>query len=234
MRAPAIAGRDDERLRAVLDRIGRAILMKALRGNDCRPSIVEHESPHEGAIVQHDLLRLHQLAKREIGRVARARRTHLAARVVHAAGAAPVQREAADRHRHGDDAGRLLILDVVVVPRMLAVVVRALAIAATVLRVENRSAGFDDSDVDAGPKLGELLGEHRGGDAAADDADVGFVDRHLSLFSYGVGPPPPPSRARRGKPPRASRTKRLRSPITPGPGGARGARRPCKLYPPAT
>src|SRR3989442_13711133 len=117
--------------------------------------------------------------------------------------AAQVQGEPADRHRHRDDAGGLLVLDVVVVPGMLAVVVRALAIAATVLRVENRSAGFDDGDVGAGPKLGELLGEHRGGDAAADDADVGFVDRHLSLFSYGVGGPPPPPPPRGATPPRA-------------------------------
>src|SRR2546425_11942379 len=99
---------------------------------------------------------------------------------------------------------------------MLAVVVRALAIAATVLRVENRSAGFDDGDVDAGPKVGELLREHRGGDAAADDADVGFVDRHLSLFSYGVGAPPPPRRARPGNPPPPS-TQQLPFPPPPRP-----------------
>src|SRR6266850_210376 len=101
-----------------------------------------------------------------------------------------MQREPPDRHGHRDDAVRLLILDVVVVPWMLAVVVRALAIAPAILRVENRSARFDDRDVDAGAKLGKLLREHRGGDAAADDADVGFVDSHLSLFSYRVGPHP--------------------------------------------
>ena len=60
--------------------------------------------------------------------------------------AAPVQRQPADRHRHRDDAVGLLILDVVVGPRMLAVVDRALAVAAAVLRVEDRAARLDDGD----------------------------------------------------------------------------------------
>src|SRR5262245_66612479 len=57
--------------------------------------------------------------------------------------AAPMQRQTADGHRHRDDAGGLLILDVVVVPRMLAVLHRPFAIAAAVLGGENRSAGLD-------------------------------------------------------------------------------------------
>ena len=74
----------------------------------------------------------------------------------------------------------LLILDVVVRPRMLAVVERALAVPSAILRVEDRPPRLDDGDAHAGTELGEPLGEHRGGDAAADDADVGFVDGHES------------------------------------------------------
>ena len=89
-----------------------------------------------------------------------------------------MQRQAADGHRHRDDAARLLILDVIVVPRMLAVGGGAFAIAAAILHVEDRSAGFDDGDIEAGAQLGQLLRQHRRGDAAADDADVAFVSGH--------------------------------------------------------
>ena len=47
--------------------------------------LVEHQPPDQRAIVQHDLLRRHQLAEGVVGRVARAGRTDLAARVVDAA-----------------------------------------------------------------------------------------------------------------------------------------------------
>ena len=66
MRAPAITGRDDEGFRAVLDRIGGAILMKSLRGGDGRPAIVEDETADERTIVEDDLLWFHQLAEREV------------------------------------------------------------------------------------------------------------------------------------------------------------------------
>src|SRR5262249_53722235 len=83
--------------------------------------------------------------------------------------------------------GRLLVLDVVVVPRMFAVVAGALAIPPAVLGVEDRSAGLDNGDLAARLQLGELLREHRRGDAAADDADVGFMNTHgqISTLHHG-------------------------------------------------
>ncbi len=94
------------------------------------------------------------------------------------AGATPVQRQPAHRHGHRDDPVGLLIRDVVLRPRVFAVLHRALAVAAAILHVEDRAARFDDDDAQARTKLGELLRQHRGGDAAADDADVGFVNGH--------------------------------------------------------
>ena len=109
------------------------------------------------------------------------------------AGAAPMQRQPAHRHRHRDDALGLLVFDEVVVPGMFAVVHGALAVPPAVFRVENRSPGFDHGDRDPRPELRELLREHRGGDAAADDADVGFVGHHF--ICRGAPPPRPvPSR----------------------------------------
>src|SRR5206468_11601653 len=61
--------------------------------------------------------------------------------------AAPVQREAPYGHRHRDVPFGLLILDVVVGPWVLAVRERAFAVAAAVLRVEDRPAGLDDGDL---------------------------------------------------------------------------------------
>ena len=61
---------------------------------------------------------------------------------------------------------------------MLAVVDRALTILSAILRVEDRLPGFDHRDVHTWPKLGQPFREHRRGDAAADDADVGFVNSH--------------------------------------------------------
>ena len=63
---------------------------------------------------------------------------------------------------------------------MLAVGGGALTIAAAILDVEDRSAGFDDGDVKTASQLGQFLRQHRRGDAAADNADVGFVDGHGS------------------------------------------------------
>src|SRR5436309_5419497 len=112
-----------------------------------------------------------------------------------------MQREPAHRHRHRDDARGLLIFDEVVVPRMFAVVHGALAVLPAVLRVENRSPGFDHGDRHPRPELRELLRQHRGGDAAADDADVGFVDWHFlyvagPTFTTAAGAPPPAALAR--------------------------------------
>ena len=53
-------------------------------------------------------------------------------------------------------------------------------IGAAVLAIEDRSAGFDDGDLQVRLELGEALDQHHGGDAAADDADVGFVDGHVA------------------------------------------------------
>ena len=99
MRAPAVARRDDERLRAVLDRLAGPILVDALCGHDRGAPLVERQPPDERAVVQHDLLRRHQLAEREVGRISRAGRTDLAARVVHAAPAAAAERRQVARHR---------------------------------------------------------------------------------------------------------------------------------------
>ena len=92
--------------------------------------------------------------------------------------ATPMQRLPAHRHRHRDHALGLLILDVVVVPRVFAVLERAPMIGAAVLAIEDRAARFNDGDAQSRFQLGEPLNEHRGGDAAADHADVGFVNRH--------------------------------------------------------
>src|SRR5437870_510541 len=117
------------------------------------------------------------------------------------AGAAPMERQPAHRHRHRDDALGLLVFDEVVVPGMFAVVHGALAVPPAVLRVENRSPGFDHGDCDPRAELRELLREHRGCDAAADDADVGFVGHHFicrgaNMHHGGWGPTPSRSRSR--------------------------------------
>ena len=88
MRAPAVARRDHERPRAVLDRVGGSILMDALRRHDGRAPFVEDQPADQRPVVQDDLLRLHQLAERVVRRVSRARGAHLSAGVVHAARAA--------------------------------------------------------------------------------------------------------------------------------------------------
>jgi hypothetical protein len=94
------------------------------------------------------------------------------------AGAAPMQRLAAKRHRHRDHAFGLLILDEVVVPGVLAVGQGAAMVLPAVLAIDDGAAGLDDGDAEAGPEFGEALDQHRGGDAAADHANVGFMDRH--------------------------------------------------------
>ena len=100
MRAPAVARRDDERLRAVLDRIARADpgAPPAPRRSVER-CVVEDQPADQRPIVQHDLLRRDQLLEREVRRVARARRADLAAGVVDAAAAAAAERRQVARHR---------------------------------------------------------------------------------------------------------------------------------------
>ena len=61
---------------------------------------------------------------------------------------------------------------------MFSVIPRARAVAGAILRVEDRPSRFDDDDAHAGAELGEPLRQHRGCDAAADDADVGFMYGH--------------------------------------------------------
>ncbi len=98
-----------------------------------------------------------------------------------------MQRESADRHSHRNDPGRLLILDVIAGPGMFAVQHRALEIAAAILDVENRAACLDHGDVAVGPQRCELLRQHRGSYAAADDQDVGFVNRHVKPSAPDAG-----------------------------------------------
>src|SRR5262249_31490632 len=75
-----------------------------------------------------------------------------------------------------DDSRAGLVVDEVSWPRVLAVVEAALPVLRAVLEVEDPGARFDDGDGEAGLQFCELLREHRSRDAAADDADVGFVD----------------------------------------------------------
>src|SRR6185436_18983680 len=92
--------------------------------------------------------------------------------------AAPVQRRTTDGLRARDDAARVLILHEIAGPLILAVVQTALPVLEAVLVVEPPLAGLDHDYLPRGPDLGELLGDHRGSDAAADDDDVRFVSRH--------------------------------------------------------
>ncbi len=66
MRAPAIAGRDHERLRTILHGFVRSILMDRAGSGDVGPCVIEDEPAHERAVVQGDLLRRDQLAERVI------------------------------------------------------------------------------------------------------------------------------------------------------------------------
>ena len=70
---------------------------------------------------------------------------------------------------------------------MLAVVGGPLAIFEPPLGVEHSFAGVDDDDRDAGTHFSQLLGDHRGRDAAPDDDDVGLVARHVSDPPGGPG-----------------------------------------------
>ncbi len=106
------------------------------------------------------------------------------------AGAAPVQRRTAHGHRPRDDARRGLILDEVAGPGILAVARRALRVPGTTLCIEEGAPRFDDGDAHAGALLGELLRQHCGRDARADDADVRFVGAHDGLQRKGAGRSP--------------------------------------------
>ena len=89
--------------------------------------------------------------------------------------AAPVQRGAAHRHRSGNDAPGRLVRDEVAGPLVLAVLQAALAIVEAVLEVEQLLSGFDDDDGPGGAQLRQLLRDHRGGNASADDYRICFV-----------------------------------------------------------
>ena len=81
MRAPAVAGGEDEDPRAILDRIVGPIAMDGLRRGDARrlAAVVRgHEASDERAIVQRDRLRVEQPSERVVGRIARTGRTDLA------------------------------------------------------------------------------------------------------------------------------------------------------------
>ncbi len=99
MRAPAIAGGHDERLRAIVDGLAGPVLVDRGHRDDRRLPIVEHQRADQRPVVEHDFLRLCQLAEREVGRIPGARRTDFAARVVDAAAAAAVERRQVARHR---------------------------------------------------------------------------------------------------------------------------------------
>src|SRR6185503_8897111 len=63
------------------------------------PPLVDDEAANERLVVQLDLLRRHQLAEGEVGRIARARGADLAAGVVDAAAVAAAERRQVARHR---------------------------------------------------------------------------------------------------------------------------------------
>ena len=94
------------------------------------------------------------------------------------AGAAPVQRRAAHRHGARDHAFGGLVFDEVARPRILGILDAALAALHAAVEIEELLPGLDHRNRDAGPQLLQFLRKHGRGDAAADDADVGFVAPH--------------------------------------------------------
>jgi hypothetical protein len=84
----------------------------------------------------------------------------------------------ADCHGPSYDAGSALILNEIARPRILPVQERAISIAETVLDIEETLSCLDHRDVQIGLEFGQLLRQEGGGDAASDDADIGFKSGH--------------------------------------------------------
>ncbi len=109
---------------------------------------------------------------------------------------APVQRGAAHRHGARDHALRLLVADEVARPGVFAVVEPAPAVLHAVLEVADLLPRLHHGDGQAGPPFRQLLGEERGRNPAADDADVALQAPHQRPSSRGGGAFSEPGRPR--------------------------------------